>query len=154
MGTFHDLPDVVVSPSRQITEDDLDAIVSMGGYTHPLFADAAAAEASAFGGRVLPGPAVVMFMAGLVEQTDLFDHTVVALVGMDDVTFTAPVRPGDRVEVLVEVLDREIRSEGRRGLLHMRWTCRGAAVGESATDDGSPSHVSLVARMLFRLASG
>lgn len=133
------------TPSRRVTDADLEAIVALGGYTHPLFADADHAAASPLGGRVLPGQGVLLLMGGLVEQAGRLGADVVALVGLDEVRFAAPVRPGDEVLVAVEVLERERRPDGRRERLAMRWRCL-------ASDDPTRTHVELVAAMLLDAA--
>lgn len=140
---------VFTTPSRLVTEADVQSMVDLGGYTHPLFSDPAHAAASEFGGRLLPGQGVLLLMGGLVEQSARFDDSVIALVGFDDVRFHSPVQPGDEVEVEVAVLARE-RRRGHRGLLTMRWTCRPAGPGAPA----ERAHAELVARMLLRVGDG
>lgn len=129
------------TPARRIGDDDLRRLVEAGGYTHPLFTDPAYAAASTFGRTPLPGPALVLLMGGLVEQSGLIDETVIALVGFDTVRFRAPAFPGDEICVDVEVTSTEPRSDGRRSLVSMRWLCRNER-GEALAD--------AAATMLFR----
>jgi enoyl-CoA hydratase/carnithine racemase len=133
----------VEKPSRAITDHDLNALIGIGGYTHPLFTDPEFAAASRFGKRPMPGQAVLLLMGGLVEQSGRFDDTVIALTGFDEVRFTSPCFPGDDVHVEIEVLDKE-QSDGR-GTLIMAWR---ALIG-------GPEPTMLCearARMLFRRA--
>lgn len=125
-GTFDALAvgDVIRTGTRAVTDADVDRLVDVGGYTHPLFADAEFARRSPFGRRPLPGQAVLLLMGGLVEQTGRFDETVIALLGFRDVRFAAPAFAGDDVTVDILVQGKELRADGRRGVLEMRWTAR------------------------------
>lgn len=124
MGTFDALHEgeTFVSPSRAVTTEDHAELVNRGGYTHPLFTDAAFAASTAIGRSPLPGQAVLLLMGGLVEQTSRFDETVIALVGFDEVRFREPAFPGDVLRVEVTVSSKQERS-GERGLMRMRWHC-------------------------------
>ena len=141
-GTFDALEvgDVLRTPTHTVTDADVDDLVRVGGYTHPLFADAGYARRSPFGRRPLPGQAVLLLMGGLVEQTGAFDETVVALLGFRDVHFAAPAFAGDTIHVDIAVEEKSLKSEGRRGVLVMRWTAR---------NDGDEVLVNATASMLF-----
>lgn len=143
MGTFERFAvgDVIGSPVRALAEADVEQIVSVGGYTHPLFTDPAYAAASRFGRRPVPGQGVLLVMGGLAEQTDVFDATTIGLVGLDDVRFLAPAFAGDTVRLRLEILAKEQPKPGR-GLLVMAWRC--------ARVDGT-ALVEATARMLFSL---
>lgn len=141
MGGYHDLPDRIETPARALSEDEIDALVSLCGYVIPLFTDPAYAARTPFGRRPVPGPALLSVMGGLVEQTGRFDDAT-ALLGFDDVRFVAPAFAGDPLHVEVEVVRREPTRSGSRGIVTMRWRCAGA--------DGS-TLAEATARMLFAL---
>lgn len=109
-----------VSPMRQITADDLDAMVAVGGYTHPLFTDPAYAARSPFGQRPVPGQGLMLLMGGLAEQTGVFDDTTIGLVRFDVVRFLAPAFAGDTVRLDMEVVVKE-RDRAGRGVLVFAW---------------------------------
>ena len=144
MGTYDDLAvgETFTTPSRALTNGDLQSLVSIGGYTHPLFTDATFAAASPFGRRPAPGQALLLIMGGLVEQSGRFDRTTIGLVGFESVRFLAAAFAGDTLRTTVEVLAKEPSSSGRRGVLVMRWRC------ENGNDE---TLVEATARMLFRL---
>ncbi|HEX9776339.1 MAG TPA: MaoC/PaaZ C-terminal domain-containing protein [Actinomycetota bacterium] len=146
MGTYDDLAvgETFASAARELTEEDVDLLVRVGGYTHPLFTDPAFAAASTFGRRPLPGEAILHVMGGLVEQTGRFDDTVIALVGFDDVRFRGAAFAGDSINVEVEIVAKEGKPDDR-GLITMAWRCLGA--------DGRPL-VEATARMLFQRGAG
>lgn len=141
MSTFDDLAigERFTTPTRAITDADIDALVAIGGYTHPLFTDPGYLAATPFTSRPMPGEGALHLIGGLVEQTERFDDTTLALLGFREVAFRAPVVAGDEVHVEVEVLEKHERSERSRELV-MRWTLRDAR-GETRVD--------VVARMLF-----
>lgn len=109
MSTYDDLEigDRFKTGSRAITASDLSTIVKVGGYTHPLFNDPAYLESTPFQKTPLPGEGVLLLMGGLVESTERFDDTVIALKGFSEVAFQRPVSEGDEIHVEVEVMDKQ-----------------------------------------------
>ena len=84
------------SPGRTITESDLVSFAALSGDWHPQHADADWAARGRFGERVAHGMLVLSYAVGLMP----FDpERVVALRGLDSVTFKRPVRIGDTIRV-------------------------------------------------------
>jgi acyl dehydratase len=82
--------------SRTITESDLVSFAALTGDRHPLHTDARWAADSPFGERVAHGMLVLSYALGLVP----FDPSrVVALRGVDGVTFKRPAHIGDTIRV-------------------------------------------------------
>lgn len=133
------LGEVFWSPVRTVTEQDAKQLIATGGFTHPIFTDAEYVAASPFGRTPLPGQAVLLLMGGLAEQTSRFDETTIALIGLDDTRFVAPVFPGDSIRVEITVSAKE--PSEKRGLIIMRWRC---------VNQGDEEVVVTSARMLFR----
>ena len=145
MGTYDDLTvgQRIVSPSRRIDAAEARTLIDTLGYTHPLFVDPDyARDHTPFGATPLPGEVTLALMGGLAEQTDVFDDTVVALVGMDAVRFANAALPGDMLLLEMEVIDKEPSTSGRRGVVTFAWRCR--------KDDGTPV-AEATASLLFRL---
>lgn len=144
MGTFEDLRpgDRFESGTRVINEELLQQLVRAGGYVHPIFTDAEFAQTSPLGGTPFPGEAILLLMGGLVEQTARFDNSTIALLGFEEVNFRTPAFAGDEISVGVTVLSKEVSSSGTKGVMTMKWECRGA--------EGS-TIVDCKARMLFSL---
>jgi 3-hydroxybutyryl-CoA dehydratase len=107
---------------RTISEGDIERFAALTWDIHPLHTDDEWANESRFGGRIAHGMLLLSFAAGLMP----FDPDwVVALRGLRDATFKAPVRPGDTIRVEVEVTDlRELDAE--HGLVSIRWRVLGA----------------------------
>jgi acyl dehydratase len=143
VSSYEDLSvgDSFETPSRAIDDETVRSLVAAGGYTHPLFTDAAYAAASPFGRTPLPGQAVLLIMGGLVEQSGRFDDTVIALTGLDDVRFLTPAFAGDTLHVSVGVAAKEPSGSGARGTLIMGWRC---------LNERDEPVVEATARMLFR----
>jgi acyl dehydratase len=135
--------DRVESPSRSLDADTVAELVALGGYTHPLFTDAAFAATTPMGRSPVPGEALLLLMGGLMEQTGVFDETTIALTGFDGVRFAAPAFAGDTVQVEAEVVGKEPSPSGRRGTLVFLWRC---------TTTAGHVLVEATARMLFRTA--
>jgi 3-hydroxybutyryl-CoA dehydratase len=90
----------VVTRARTITEADLLSFASLTGDWHPQHADAEWAAAGHFGERVAHGMMLLSYAVGLMP----FDpERVVALRGLDSVTFKRPVRIGDTIRLRSKV---------------------------------------------------
>lgn len=89
-----------ISRGRTITEADVVAFATLTGDLHPAHTDAEWAARGRFGGRIAHGMLVVSYAVGLLG----FDpDRVVALRGLDSVTFKRPVRLGDTIRVRSKV---------------------------------------------------
>lgn len=81
---------------RTITESDVVMFAALTGDWHPQHSDLEFARESLFGERIAHGMLVLSYSTGLVP----FDPVcVVALRGLSDVSFKAPVRVGDTIRV-------------------------------------------------------
>jgi 3-hydroxybutyryl-CoA dehydratase len=102
---------------RTITEADLVSFSSLTGDWHPQHCDSEWAAASRFGERVAHGMLVLSYAVGLMP----FDpERVVALRGLDGVTFKRPVRVGDTIRVRSRVSDARPLDEGHE-LVSLDW---------------------------------
>ena len=116
-----------VTPPRIISAEDARDIVRLAGYTHPMFAWAMDGASPAEG--PIPGQLTLLLLGGMAEQTDLFDATTLALVGLDAVEFKTPARCGDSLHLAMEVVDKRLSASGRRGFVTFAWTCRDQSDG-------------------------
>jgi acyl dehydratase len=116
--------DKFVTPGKTITEGAIATMVGLAGFVLPLFNDEEYARTTIFGGRIAPGRLTLFVMGGLVEQTGLFEDTVIALVGLDNIRFRAPLRAGDTIRVEIEITAKKETSRSDRGLITHRETCR------------------------------
>jgi acyl dehydratase len=109
--------------SRTVTETDLIAFISLGGFTEPLFMDARHAAEGNYTGRLIPGALIYTLAEGLVLQTNVLHGTGLAFMHME-LDVRRPVYVGDTLEVIVEVTESRASSKGGRGVVTSRNTVR------------------------------
>ncbi|HEY8465564.1 MAG TPA: MaoC/PaaZ C-terminal domain-containing protein [Solirubrobacterales bacterium] len=108
---------VLRSRGRTITEADLVSFSALTGDWHPQHADAEWAKTSRFGERIAHGMLVLSYSIGLVG----FDpEEVVALRGIDDLTFKRPVKIGETIRVEAQVDERKPLDDEHE-LVTLRW---------------------------------
>ena len=112
----------LTSRGRTITESDLASFAALTGDWHPQHSDAEWAAESRFGERIAHGMVVLSYSIGLLG----FDpERVVALRGLDSVTFKRPVRIGETIRVEAEVAEATPLDDGHE-LITLRWRVLGA----------------------------
>jgi 3-hydroxybutyryl-CoA dehydratase len=104
--------------TRTISDEDHDAFCRLVEYRVPLFLDDDYARAQGLAGRLCPSHLIMSFSTAMTG--DLFTDTIIALVGIDQARFLAPVRPGDTIRTEVEVLEKRATSRADRGLIVFR----------------------------------
>jgi 3-hydroxybutyryl-CoA dehydratase len=105
------------SPGRTITESDLVSFSALTGDWHPQHSDARWASSSQFSERVAHGMLVLSYSIGLAP---LDPDRVVALRGLDSVSFKRPVSIGDTICVEGEVSGTKSLGDGLE-LVDIRW---------------------------------
>jgi 3-hydroxybutyryl-CoA dehydratase len=108
------------SPGRTITESDLVSFSALTGDWHPQHSDAHWASGSQFSERVAHGMLVLSYSIGLAP---LDPDRVVALRGLDSVTFKRPVSIGDTIRVEGDVESTKPLGDGL-ALVDIRWRVR------------------------------
>jgi len=124
MNTFKNLQPGQSYPggSVTLTEHHRELVATVGGYTHPLFTDAAyVREQSPFTSALVPGELTLFLLGGLAEQSGFFGADVVALVGIDNVRFPSPALIGDTIELAMDVVNHERRVGGSTGTITLDW---------------------------------
>ncbi len=105
-----------VTPGRTVTEADIVAYAALTGDYNPVHTDEDFAAATAFGSRVAHGPMGIGLAFGLAARLDLIDGTVVALLGVTW-AFKAPMRPGDTIRAVIDVVETRAVGHPERGLV-------------------------------------
>jgi 3-hydroxybutyryl-CoA dehydratase len=109
------------SRGRTITEADLASFSALTGDWHPQHSDAEWAAESQFGERIAHGMLVLSYSIGMLG----FDpDRVVALRGLDSVTFKRPVRIGETIRVEAEVEEATPLDDSHE-LVTLRWRILG-----------------------------
>ena len=111
------------SPGKTVTDTHITLMVGLTGYNEPYFLDEEAAKKTMFGGRVAPGRMIVFLMGALAEQTGVFHETALAMVGLDKIKIKSPLRAGDTIRVVVEIVEKKETSRPDRGIVVHKETC-------------------------------
>ena len=102
---------------RTITESDLVSFSALTGDWHPQHADAEWAAESRFGERIAHGMLVLSYAVGLAP---LDPSRIVALRGLERVTFKRPVRIGDTIRLRGTVAEIS-PLDGETALVRLAW---------------------------------
>lgn len=102
---------------RTITDADIVLFAGLIGANNPQFLDDEYAAASAFGGRIAPGPLALSI--GLASTEPLVTGTLLALLGVDGVRYHGPVRPGDTIHNEITVAEVRETSRPDRGAVRL-----------------------------------
>lgn len=107
-----------------ITEAHIVNFCGAVGLHEPLFTNKHYIEAeTGFGGLVAPGPMILATAAAQFgTEAGWFDGTVIAMVGIDEVRFYAPLRCNDTMYVTVEVVEVKPTRKPGRGIVGQRVT--------------------------------
>lgn len=105
------------SPGRTIGEAEISQFAGLSGDYNPLHVNEEYARTTIFGTRIAHGPLVYAIAAGLLFQLHLYDDTLVAFLGFENLRFTAPVRAGDTVRARIKVIERRETSKADRGVM-------------------------------------
>jgi acyl dehydratase len=129
-----DVGDVFVTPARTVTEADIVLFAGLSGDYAAMHTDEASAKTSPFGGRVAHGTLTFVITTGLMfRMTHLYHETILALLGINDVRYTHPVRAGDTIHAVIEIVGKHETSKSERGVLIQRVTTRNADGVDVAT---------------------
>ena len=104
---------------RTVTEAAVDLFAGLSGDFNPLHTDEEAARQGPMKGRIAHGILVLAIATGQVNQLGVFEGTTLALLGMDKVRWTAPVRFGDTIHTELTVREKKESSKPDRGVLVM-----------------------------------
>nr|WP_295462324.1 MaoC family dehydratase [Mesorhizobium sp.] len=128
---------VLTSPSRLVTTDDIDAWAALTGERHPVHMDDAFARAAGFRGRVAHGLFSLALIEGLKAGLGVFERSVIASLGWNNVKFSAPLYPGESVHLRLTLVSKRDSSKPGKGIAEER----GVLVKEDGTEVVSGDHV-------------
>ena len=100
-----------------MTEADIVMFAGLSGDYNPLHSNEEYCKTTIFGGRIAHGPLVYAIAAGLLFQLHLYDDTLIAFLGFENLKFTKPVKPGDTIRARIKVLDKRETSSPERGVM-------------------------------------
>ncbi len=101
------------SPARTIAEADLVNYSGLSGDFNAIHTDAEFAKSTLYRQRIAHGLLVMAIGSGLALHSP--PMRTMAFVGIREWDFKEPVFIGDTVHVTTRILEKEVRSRGRRG---------------------------------------
>jgi acyl dehydratase len=103
-----------------VTEADIAAHTGLTWDFYPLHTDEEYAKQTRFGTRIAHGPLIYTMSIGLMP-IDWFGDAIEAFLGVDALRHTAPVFPGDTIEVHATVKDARPTSNGESGVVAIEY---------------------------------
>ena len=103
--------------ARTVTEGAVDRFAGLSGDFNPLHTDEESARQGPMKGRVAHGMLVLAIATGQANQLGLFEGTTLALLGMDRIRWTAPVRLSDTIHTTLAVREARESSKADRGVV-------------------------------------
>jgi acyl dehydratase len=103
------------SPARTVTESDVVGFAGLTGDYNPLHVDHEFARGTPFGKPIAHGLLGLSFAAGLASHSPWM--RTAAFTRICEWKFLKPIYIGDTVHVHTEVLSKEPKGRGRRGLI-------------------------------------
>jgi acyl dehydratase len=100
-----------VTAGRTITETDLVNFACLTGDWNEIHTNSEYAEKSIFGRRIAHGALIFSISTGLLSRLDTVDDKLLALFGIEQLRFTAPVYIGDTIRVRQQVEAKDERDE-------------------------------------------
>lgn len=107
----------LTSAGRTVTESDLVIYSGLSGDYNPLHTDEEFCRKTEFGTRIAHGPLVYAIAAGLIFRMHLYDDTLIAFLGFENLKFTKPVKIGDTIHARIKVTERRETSKPDRGVM-------------------------------------
>jgi len=107
---------------RTVTEADVVGFAATTWDTNEVHTDAVTAAEGRFGERIAHGLLGMSFAMGLASRLGIFEGSSVALLGVEEWRFLAPIRFGDTITCEVEIVGVRRTSAGDTGVLDRRFT--------------------------------
>lgn len=115
-GDDFNVGDVYTTSRITVTETHVVTWAGLTGDFYPLHMDRVYAESTQFGERLAHGPMIFALAVGLVAQAGFGGDSVIAWLGADNMRMVAPVRIGDTVTVQVDVKEKKVTRDPRKGV--------------------------------------
>jgi acyl dehydratase len=115
--------DEVQTRARTVTEADIVAHAGLTWDFYPLHTDEEYAKQTRFGTRIAHGPLIYTMSIGLMP-IDWFGDAIEAFLGVEKLRHSAPVFPGDTIDVHATVTDAKPTSKGDTGVVSVEYVTR------------------------------
>jgi acyl dehydratase len=119
----------ITTQRRTITDGDFSAMVNLSWESAPIHTDDEYAKTTMFGKRILGGPCTIPFVAGLSGHAwhGLWEKSgmrILGLVGINNVSFKAPLFANDTIWVELEIAAKRPTSKPKRSIVTVKDTLR------------------------------
>ncbi|MFW9821856.1 MAG: hypothetical protein ACFFE4_02915 [Candidatus Thorarchaeota archaeon] len=120
---FHE-GDTFITSRRTLREADLVNFCNLCWFNLSMFFDDIYAENEMpYKSPVFPGPFIIPLSIGLFLKLGVYERTVIALLGIEDLKFKSSLRVGDTMQVEVTVLSKKAsRTYSDKGILRSLFT--------------------------------
>jgi acyl dehydratase len=95
--------DVFTTAARTVTESDVVAFAGLSGDFNPIHTNAEFAATTPYKQRVVYGLLGMSILTGLLDRTQMFSGSAIAMLGIRDWRFTAPIFIGDTVHAKMTI---------------------------------------------------
>ena len=102
-----------MSPGRSVTQTDIVNFAGLSGDFNPIHVDHEFAKTTPFHGPIAHGLLILSISSGLALHHP--PMRTLAFISVRSWQFKGPVFIGDTIRVLTRVLEKEVKSRGRRG---------------------------------------
>lgn len=123
-GDDFSVGDVYTTAAITVTEAHLVAWAGLTMDFYPLHMDKEYAAKSDFGERLAHGPLIFAMAVGLVGMAGFAGDSAVAWLGANNMKMLGPVKIGDTITVVVEVIDKQPTKKPERGVQTWRYTVK------------------------------
>jgi len=120
---FEDFPigDQITTRRRTVEMSDILNFANLTGDFYPLHIDAVSAGETRFASRIAHGPLTFSLAVGLVGLTNWYGDAIVALKEITGMKATAPVLPGDTIQVVASVQEADGARSPKYGTISVRY---------------------------------
>lgn len=110
----------LTTPRRTLLEADIAWFAGWSWDANPVHTDAVDAASGEFGVPIAHGVLGLSVAMGLISRMGTFEGSSIALLGVEEWRFAAPVRAGDTVHVELEILSTRRSSSGQGWVVDRR----------------------------------
>ena len=123
-GDDFNVGDVCTTAAITVTETHVVNWACLTMDFYPLHMNKEYAVNTPFGERIAHGPLIFGMAVGLVGMSGFAEDSAIAWLGVDNMKMFSPVKIGDTITVVVEVIDRQGTSKPEKGIQVWRYSVK------------------------------